>query len=633
MLQSTAVLTADEVAERIHAVQTPALLMLVAHVTGDAAALREQWRPDPACLPASGLPPEVDDEARAWCLAQLEPLLATASQWPVRPDPQLLAAIGEWAIGAEAAQVPRLLEAALVPDDTDPRAPDWTARQIAPDRTLTVSIIGTGISGLLVALRCKQAGVPFTIFEKNDSVGGTWWENTYPDCRTDVHSHIYTYSFFAHDWPSYFSRQAVILDYLRRFAAENGLLDHVEFGTEVRAAAWDERRNVWRIQVTGPDGDREVTSAVLVSAVGQLNRPSIPKIEGLETFSGPAFHSARWDPSVDLTGKRVAVIGTGASALQFAPALSRSVDRLLIFQRSAPWLMPTPELRRDVDEDERVLLRELPMLRAYYRFSIFLPRVIGQLAAATVDPDYPPTEYAVSAANEQLRVMLTEYLRTQAGDRTDLFEKVLPDYPPGAKRIVRDDGTWLRTLKQDNVDLLTDAVVRVDEHGVWTRSGDYFEVDAIVFGTGFAAADFLTPMRVTGTGGKDLHRTWGIDACAYMGLTLPDFPNLFCMYGPNTNLVLHGNLVFFMECQAAYIADALRLLLETGSAAMDLRAETFQNYRAEVTEASALRAWGWSKTHSWYMNAEGRSTIMWPLTAQRYFDGTASVRPEDYRLS
>jgi len=625
--------TPEDLRTRIAAAETPALLMLVAHLTGDVSALREEWRPNPATLPASGLAAGVDDEIRAWCLTRLEPLLATADRWPVHADGALLAAIGEWAIGAEAEQVPALLEAAFVPDGTDPRAPRWRAADLAPGRSLHVSIIGTGIAGLLVALRMKQAGVPFTVFEKNDSVGGTWWENTYPDCRTDVHSHIYTYSFFPHDWPSYFSRQGVILDYLQRFAKENGLLEHVEFGTEVRAATWDGEQQAWQVEVTGPAGERTVSSGVLVSAVGQLNRPMIPDLPGLDRFAGPAFHTAQWDHSYDFTGKRVAVIGTGASALQVAPALSRTVERLTVFQRSAPWLMPTPELRQDIDDDERWLLRELPLYRAYYRFSIFLPRAIGQLAAATVDPEYPPTERAVSAANEQLRVMLTDYLVSQAGERTDLAEKVIPDYPPGSKRIVRDDGTWMATMKKPHVDLVTDAVARIDEHGVWTQGGEYVEVDAIVFGTGFQAADFLTPMKVTGQDGRDLHETWGIDACAYMGLSLPAFPNLFCMYGPNTNLVLHGNLVFFMECQAAYVASAVQLLLESGKGSMSLRREVFEDYRDEVTRASAMRAWGWSKTHSWYQNAEGRSTIMWPLPAQRYLEGTAAARPEDYDLA
>jgi 4-hydroxyacetophenone monooxygenase len=619
----------EEVRARIGAAAPPALLMLAAHVTGDLTVLREEWRPDPASLPYGV--PETEEEIRRYCLDRLEPHLGSSKPWSATPNEGVLATIAAWTLGAAAATSPDLLKAAFVPDGLDPRAPSWSLEDIAPGRRLRVAIIGAGISGLLAGLRMKQAGIPFTIFEKGDSVGGTWHENTYPDCRTDVHSHIYTYSFFHYDWRSYFSRQSVMLDYLVKFATENGLLEHIVFGTEVSAAIWDDKSSLWKVATNGPGGEQsEAEAEVLVSAVGQLNRPLIPRIDGLETFRGPAFHSAEWNHEVDFAGKRVVVIGTGASALQFAPAVARTAEHVTIIQRSAPWLMPTPELRRDIGDDERWLFANLPLYRAYYRFSIFLTRVIGQLSAVVVDPDYPPTERAVSAENEQLRTMLAEYLVQQAGERADLATTLLPDYPPGAKRIVRDDGTWVATLKRANVELVTDKVERVDESGVWTSSGAHIDADVILFGTGFAASDFLTPMTVTGVGGKDLHADWGVDACAYMGLTVPDFPNLFCLYGPNTNTLVHGNLVFFIECQAAYLLSAMKTLLETGKPAMSLRSEVFEAYRDEVTAASAQLAWGWSKTHSWYQNAEGRSTIMWPLPAQRYLEGTSAVCPEHY---
>jgi 4-hydroxyacetophenone monooxygenase len=618
---------------RIRAAETPALLMLVAHVTDDPSVLRPEWRPNPDLLPAGALDPDVAAQIREYSLARLEPYLDVAADWPRRPSRGVLEAIGDWSLGSAAAEIPDLLDAAFVADHDDRRAPDWHRNDLATDRPIRVAIIGAGFSGLLAGLRMKQAGVDFTIFEKNHNVGGTWYENTYPDCRTDVHSHIYSYSFFPYEWPSYFSRQRVILDYLRTFAEANDLLPHVRFRTEVADAFWDELEKKWRMRTVDENGESNETFDVLVSAVGQLNRPYIPAIEGLETFTGPAFHSAQWDHSVDFTGMRVAVIGTGASALQFTPALADVADQITVFQRSAPWLHPTPELRQDIGDDERWLFRSLPLYRSYYRFSIFLPRVIGHLAAATVDPDYPPTERAVSAQNERLRTLLFGYMTAQIGEATDLADRVLPDYPPGAKRIVRDDGTWLRTLKRDNVRLVSDRIARVDATGVWTDEGEHVPADVIVFGTGFQAAEFLAPMSIRGVGGKDLRDVWGIDACAYMGITVPDFPNLFCLYGPNTNLVLHGNLVFFLECQVNYLTTAVRLLLETSSASMSLRPEVYKEYQDEIVEASALRVWGWSKTHSWYKNAGGRSTIMWPLTAQRYLEDTRAVRAEHYDLS
>ncbi|MEV0057113.1 NAD(P)/FAD-dependent oxidoreductase [Saccharopolyspora shandongensis] len=626
--------TIDDLRRCIHAAETPALLMLVAHLTDDAEVLRPDWRPKPELLPAGGLTPDVESQIRALCLEKLEPLLPTMGTWPQRPSPAVLTAISDWALGSTDEKNVPLLHAAFVPPGVDERAPRWTKDDIAADRSMRVAIIGAGLSGLMAGLRMKQAGIDFTIIEKGDDLGGTWYENTYPDCRIDVHSHIYTYSFYPYDWPSYFCRQGVIFDYLRSFAEEHGLVDHIVLNTEVTAANWDDESQIWTVEtIDDHGGERADEYDIVVSAVGQLNRPLIPAIEGLDTFAGPAFHTAQWDHSVDFTGKRVALIGTGASGVQVGPALARQADELVIFQRTAPFLQPTPELRRDLPEEERWLLRNIPLYRSYYRFSIFLPRAIGRLAAATIDPDYPPTERAVSAVNEQLRVLLTDYLLGQVKDRPDLAEKIIPDYPPGAKRIIRDDGTWIETLKRDNVQLIADGVERVDETGVWTADGEHIPVDVIVFATGFKASDFLMPMKVTGRGGKVLHETWGIDACAYFGISVPDFPNMFCLYGPNTGLLLHGNVVFFLECQTVYLLSAIKTLLETGHRAMSLRHDVFEEYQKEVTEESGKRVWGWSKTHSWYQNAEGRSTIMWPLTAHRYVEGTRAAEPEHYELT
>lgn len=251
---------------RVDAAETPALLMLVAHATNDPTALRPEWRPNPDLLPAGALAPAVAEQARQYALARLAPLLADADEWPRRPSEPVLDAIGRWVLGSAATDIPDLLDAALVGDHDDRRAPDWHAADLAPGRTLRVAIVGAGFSGLLAGLRMKQAGVEFTIFEKDDTVGGTWYENSYPDCRTDVHSHIYSYSFFPHEWPSYFSRQHVILDYLRSFAQAKNLLPHIRFGTEVTAASWDELTNTWQVRTTAG----EQTFDVLVSAVGQL---------------------------------------------------------------------------------------------------------------------------------------------------------------------------------------------------------------------------------------------------------------------------------------------------------------------------------------------------------------------------
>jgi len=612
--------------------QIPALVMLTAHVTGDDSVLRDEWRPALAALPNSGLDAATEAEARAHCFDLLAPHLGSQGTWPVEPSDSLRAAITNWLMGADVPDAHAMSKVSFVPNDKDPRQPDWKLQDIAPDTALNAVVIGAGFSGLLAGLRLKQAGVPFKIIEKSMDVGGTWWENTYPDCRTDVRSHIYTYSFTRHDWETHFGRQDKIHDYLHQFAADNGLLEHMVFGTEVVATRWDEDSSTWTLQTRTAEGvGTPLASRIVVSAVGQLNRPSIPNVEGLDSFAGDVVHSARWDHSIDFTGKRVVVIGTGASALQFAPAVAKVAEKVTIFQRSAPWLKPTPVLRQEVDAGERWLLNNLYQYRAFYRYSIFLPKVIGNLPAATVDPDFPPTEVSVSAANEQLRADLTAYLTAQAGDRLDLLEQIVPNYPPAAKRIICDDGTWVTTLKRDNVRLVSQGVKHIDKEGVWVGD-EHVPADIILFGTGFKASDFLVPMSVTGIDGKDLHETWGIDASAYLGMTLPGYPNFFCMYGPNTNTVIHGNLVFFLECQANYLLDAIKTLADGGHRSMALREDVFADYDQLITAESAKRTWGWSKTHSWYMNAAGRSTIMWPLPSREYFERTRMVRTEDYQL-
>lgn len=625
-------MTEDELRAHLDSALTPALLMLTAHVTGDAGVLRTEWKPNRATLPASGLAPETDAEIRAFCLKRLAPYLSSQRDWAALPDDSLRESMCTWLMDENIEDAQALAAVAFTPDDSDPRGPEWNLDEIAPDSGLSAVVIGAGFSGLLAGLRLKQAGVPFTILEKSTNVGGTWYENSYPDCRTDVRSHIYTYSFVPHDWVTHFGRQQAIHEYLYNFAAKNGLLEHISFGTEVTATRWDESTSTWTIDTRTPDGVVGSSEAqIVVSAVGQLNRPMIPAVDGLETFTGPVMHSAQWDHSIDFAGKRVVVIGTGASALQFAPAVAKEAEHVTIFQRSAPWLRSTPVLRQEIDPGERRLLTNLKHYRAYYRFSIFLPRLIGNLPAATVDPDFPPTEVSVSAANEALRVELTDYLTEQAGDRLDLLEQIMPDYPPAAKRIICDDGTWVATLKRDNVRLVSQAVQRIDKDGVWIGD-EHVPADIILFGTGFKASEFLVPMTVTGIGGQDLHQTWGIDASAYLGITLPGYPNFFCMYGPNTNTVIHGNLVFFLECQAAYIISAVQMLAKGGHRSMALRPDVFTEYTDEVTRESAKRTWGWSKTHSWYQNAAGRSTIMWPLPARQYFERTSAVHDEDYDI-
>lgn len=616
--------------------EIPALLPAVAYATGDLSLLRDDLRPDPARMlePTMGLSDEQVAEARALAFDALVRFRDAGGRTAAQPTRESLQQMIEFLTGggAGAEYLPLFEEELAVAED--PRAPRWRKEEIAPDATLRVAVVGAGMSGLLAAHRLRQAGIPFVVLEKNDDVGGTWLENTYPGCRVDVPNHFYSYSCAQRDdWPQYFSSQEVLLDYFRSCAAEFGVREHIRFGTEVIAAEWDDDQRRWRVRVRTRDGAEDTLEVeALISAVGQLNRPSLPDIPGRDRFAGPAFHSARWDHTVELAGKRVAVIGTGASAAQLIPAVAEQARDLVVFQRTANWLVPTPNYHAEVEEEALWLFRHIPSYSHWYRLLLFWRNAEGMLRMVKVDPDWEPKDRAVSAENDMLRQLLTGYLQHQFADRPDLVEKVVPGYPPSAKRVIRDNGIWAQTLKRDNVELVTTDIAEITPHGVRTVDGAEHDVDVIIYGTGFQASRFLTPMRVAGRGGIDLHEGWNGDARAYLGITVPRFPNLFLLYGPNTNIVINGSITYLSECQVDYILECLRLLLCTGYNAMDCRTDVHDAYNARIDEGNALRAWGASSVNSWYKNEKGHVTQNWPFSLLEYWRQTREPDPSDYEL-
>ncbi|MER7003951.1 NAD(P)/FAD-dependent oxidoreductase [Dactylosporangium sp. NPDC000555] len=611
--------------------ELPALLMTVAHLTGDSSILRDDLRCDGwLFLPQGGLTAGQREEARSLAAGVLARLREGASVPPL--DARTLHRITSWALGMDTADLVPLLAEEIVPPGADAKAPGWNRDDLPDARDVEVAVIGAGMSGLLAAYRLKQAGVPVVVYEKNGEVGGTWLENTYPGCRVDVASHLYSYSFAQRtDWPQHFGTQEGLRQYFADFAKQHGLYEHIRFDTGVRAAAWDEAAGRWRLTLDTPDGERTVTSTVLVSAVGQLNRPHVPDIPGRDEFAGPAFHSARWDHSVDLAGRRVAVVGTGASAVQFVPEIAKTAGELRIFQRTPPWLRPTPNYHQPIAGGLRWLHEHLPYYAAWQRFWLLAPGLHRILEGWVVDRGHPPTERAISAVNDTLRATLTGYLRGQLAGRPDLEPFVIPAYPVGAKRVLRDNGSWIATLKRDNVRLVSERIERITPAGIRTADGAGHPADVIVYGTGFAASEFLAPMTVTGRGGVDLHRSWNGDARAYLGLTVPGFPNLFCLYGPNTNLAGHGGSIIYMsECGVTYLLDAVRHLLGAPHRAVEVRREVCDAFTVELDSASAERAWGFSKTGGWFINRAGRSAQNWPFPAQEYWRRTRRFDPAEY---
>ena len=610
----------------------PALLPALAQATGDLSLLREDLRP-PGVAPGGlqgGMTPEQQEGAKAVAFEALRAL----RDRPVRvPDHRIeddVRHITAWMTGSPASDeyIPLLLEE-LAPSDDDPRAPAWRYDGRTP---FSVAIIGAGMSGVLAAIRLKQAGVPFVVLEKNDDVGGTWFENTYPGARVDVSNAFYSYSFAQKiDWPKYFSPQGVLLDYFRACAEEYGVREHIRFGTEVISAVFDEDRCTWALRMRKPDGsEEEIEAQAVISAVGQLNRPKMPDIRGMEDFTGPSFHSARWDHGVDLKGKRVAVIGTGASAAQFIPVIADEVADLQIYQRTANWFFPAPAYHDDVPEGLSWLFLHVPHYMHWYRFWLFWNTTDGLLPAATVDPAWQHPERSVSETNDQLRGLLTMYLQSQYTDRPDLLEKILPSYPPTAKRVLIDNGIWAETVKRDHVHLITDEIQEITPRGVVTADGMERAADVIIYGTGFQASRFLMPMRVVGRGGADLTGEWDGDARAYMGITVPKFPNFFMLYGPNTNIVVNGSIIYFSECEVRYVLGCLRLLLEEGHRALDCKPEVHDAYNQRIDKANRLRTWGASSVNSWYKNDRGRVAQNWPFNLIEYWKQTLAPDPADY---
>ncbi len=614
----------------------PSLLPALAQVLGDMSLLRPSLAHDPmlAQEPQAGLTEAQLDEARQLALDALIRYRDGGCVLAQPPSHDDLRTLMSYTTSGETtdAYIPLLREELSI-DGHDLRAPQWRAAEIAPDTSFSVAIIGAGMSGILAAHRLNQAGVPFVILEKNSEVGGTWWDNTYPGCRVDTPNHLYSYSFAQKpDWPLFFSPQDVLLDYFRTCAKEFGVYDHIRFNTEVLSADFDESSCTWELQVRTEAGTESVAVNAVVSAVGQLNQPKLPQIKGRDSFAGASFHSARWNHSVDLAGKRVAVIGTGASALQFVPIIADEVADLTVFQRTPNWLLPVPTYHDPVPDGLTWLLNHVPFYTEWYRFWLFWRIGDGRLVIAQVDPDWSGDKRAVSAMSDLTRELLTMYFQMQLPDQPELLEKVVPQYPVAAKRMLLDRGAWIPTLLRDNVHLVTTDISEITPTGVVTSDGVHHDVDVIIYGTGFHASKFLTPMMLRGRDGVELHDEWNGESRAYMGVTVPRFPNLFLLYGPNTNIVINGSIIYFSECEVHYTLEAIRELLVHHGRALDCKQQVHDAYNERIDEGNQNMSWGAADVHSWYKNDSGRVTQNWPFTLLEFWQQTRHVNLDDYDM-
>lgn len=631
-------ITADsaEIAKAVDDADLPALLAALAVLTGDETLLADDLRPPPSKMGASlkpqgGLSPDAQAKARALSVRSLIAYRDLGSPPPNPAAPLLERAMKFLAQGAGSEYLPLLKHELALPRDLG--APDWRKSDVAPDRDFSVAVIGAGLSGVAAAHRLALAGLRYKVFEKNADVGGVWWENVYPGCRLDTPNFAYSYSFAQkQDWPEQFSRQAEIQKYVSMVADAASIRTNVAFETEVISMTYDDVSAHWHVETRDRSGQTRTESFnAIITATGQLNRPAYPEIAGLQTFGGKMFHSARWPVGLDISGKRVAVVGTGASAYQIVPSIVDDVSQLLVFQRNPPWMLPTPNYHEQIKPGMAWLLRHVPYYGRWFRFWQFWIAAEGRLPLVEVEADWDHP-ISVGRANENLRLECLEHLRSQLSDRPDLLEKLTPTYPPGAKRMLRDNGVWAAALKRPHASLITEGILRIEERGIVAADGVLHEVDIIALATGFQSSDYLTPIRVTGRGDKNLHQWWAGDCRAYLGITMPGFPNLFMTGGPTTGVVVNGSAIFSAECAVEYALSAIHGLLAGGYAAMDVRKAPFDTFNERVDAGNLTKAWGVAKTTSWYKNRFGRASQTWPFSLMEYRRLTEKADLADYEM-
>lgn len=612
-------------ADAIATANVPVLRAMLVQMTGDRHWLDERYRTRRARgmgdNDTGGLPEPLVEEVRA---AALGAILAWRAGRPIAiPDPsrELRLQILSSAMG----------EAVL--DEYDPiiaaelgLEPNDKIEKLSVPEGFEVLIIGAGVSGLCAAIKLKQAGIPFTILERSAKLGGIWRDNRYPGAGVDTPNHLYSFANAPYDWSMYYALRDELHAYLEDVADRFGLRSHIRFETAVESGSYDATAQRWAVVVRKPDGSREtLTSSVLISAVGIFNPIKMPDIKGLDSFAGPCFHTAQWPANLDLTGKRVAMIGNGASAMQTGPEIQHIVKSLTIFQRSSHWVAPNEQFRTPIPEALRFLLREVPLYRIWYRLRLGWTFGDRFHAALQKDPTWEHPERSMNRINDSHRNLFTRYIESELGDRTDLLEKVVPPYPPFGKRMLMDNG-WYRMLRNEKVQLVTDPIAEIKLDRVVTNDGSEYEADVLIVATGFDVLRFLTAYELRGRSGRTLREVWDDDnAKAYLGCVVPDFPNFFCLYGPNLQPGHGGSLIFVVEMQMRYVMSMLRQMLERGLGAVECRQDVHDSYNDRVDQAHANMVWTHPGMETYYRNARGRVVVNGPYRNATFYEMTRSA--------
>ncbi|MCV7055091.1 flavin-containing monooxygenase [Mycolicibacterium gilvum] len=514
-----------------------------------------------------------------------------------------------------------------------PSAPTLPRTVAIPDTT-TMAIIGAGIAGIAVALAAAEEGVSFEIFDRNHEVGGTWLTTTYPGIGVDTPSAYYSLSREVNpNWTNYYPQGAEYQDYLVALADKHQLREHIRFGTEVEALWWDEERGQWQIHTVGADGTRSVSHAgVVVTAAGYLNRPRWPDVKGRDTFAGVSVHSAQWDSSLDLTGKKVAVIGAGCTAVQIVDACVDEVEHLTVFQRQPHWVAPRKRPSDDVPEHRRYLGKHLPYYANWHRLKSYWATADNNYPVILQDPQWAAEHLSISPANDVLLQLCREYIDRTFGAGSELAKKVTPDFAPYGKRIIRDPGGYYAALTRDHVDVEASEPAEINARGIVTADGRQIDLDVIIYATGYHL-DFLSTVDIRGRDGRKLSEEWGDSPRAYRGGTVPGFPNLFITSAPNYSPGHGAGANFSMEVLAHYIIECLQLMALRGATTMEVTREAYENYVAGIDEAMSRTVWCHTpNAHTYYRSSSGRVVVSTPFRLVDLWQQHRAPIEEDFTL-
>jgi 4-hydroxyacetophenone monooxygenase len=628
----------EELAKLVSEVSPLLLALSCVHMSGNLDLIRAGVKTSPPAFNGDTSGSIADADAQMLRARGLEVIKAyrdAGCPEPYRPtDPELQEMI-DFLMGLEMppSYLP-LIREDMSFDSPDDRAFRWTKPVSEGEKArVPTVIIGAGMSGMLLGMRLKQAGLPFVILEKTDGVGGTWYRNRYPGLRVDVPSHAYSYSFIQdHKWSHLYSWQPDLLDYFRECFERFDIADHVRFNVEVTGADWDESNARWRVRACEKNGTpEEIDARVLVSASGFFNLPHIPAFEGADQFKGDKFHTSEWRHDVDLAGKNVAVIGNAATALQLIPPVAEVAGRLTVFQRAPSWTFVNPEYAREIRTGEQWAIDHLPFYSGWMRAAVFnwtldlFPLLMG------IDPEWPQDGRSTSALNELSRQKALADYHAHLADRPDLLQKLVPDYPPYVKRPTIGSGNFFDAIKRDNVELVTEPIVSFTADGIVDAAGQERPFDVVVYATGYRVQEYLAPMTIHGRGGVELNAFWKDRPGGYLGMTVPNFPNFYMMYGPGNNLGYNGNLIFSSELQANYIAGCLRFMVENGRDELEVREDKFDEYMERTSRKLEEFVWSTSYGTSYFRNESGRVTTNTPWSLLEMWQWTRQPDPNDFR--